>query len=222
MKFYRRVLTPSFLLTIAFLLLRSSGTAHAEMILNGSFELPALTAGSITDFTLGQTIGQGWIVGGQNNVRLLNNPGAPNGVQQLAFLPFPSNIFQDIPLLSSSTDYRVNFQMSAFSTFAPGNLTVDILRNGNTLGSQAFSQLALAGTSDFEYASKSFTFRTSDAGMYRIQFTGGTFTPTYLDAVSLTAVPEPSTVVALSTLLCMFGFRHQRRKRRRPLSVHTC
>ena len=88
MKFYRRVLTPSFLLTIAFLLLRSSGTAHAEMILNGSFELPALTAGSITDFTLGQTIGQGWIVGGQNNVRLLNNPGAPNGVQQLAFLPF--------------------------------------------------------------------------------------------------------------------------------------
>jgi hypothetical protein len=212
------------------LLISAMGGAQAQvnLLVNPSFELPALTAASTCDSGTpwclkGTANTPGWTQTG-NGVSLIHNNylggvnppilvTASNGVQYLNLAQVGNQnggIFQTVAA-TAGLPYRLSMDFSAWATNAIGASASYALYDPGTsaiLGSGAFT--ASVGNGLWTTQTLVANATSSSIGV-RIQ---GTFAPQAamgLDSVVLTAVPEPQTYALLLAGLGAMGFMARRR-----------
>ena len=194
------------LVVVAALVAFAPGTARAGLLVNPSFEEPALTPGTFRDFNAGQTIGAGWVV--QSGIAtIISNgfsptwPSATDGSQILFVGEFltATTVYQDVNL-AAATAYRLTFDLSGFSLPNDGNgavLLVDILTGGTSVlgGPVTFTR-----PEPSQFAPEVLDFTTAGSGSYRLVLDQPGNHGTNVDNFTLTtAVPEPSSL----TLSCV-------------------
>ena len=192
--------TSSPLLALAAALLTIAAPARSQIIANGSFESPEISANTFTYFSLLEDGAAGWSYSGDAGlIDAPSNffaPAAPDG-SQIAFFQITDNagdfssICQSITLTAAGV-YTLTFQDAgrAFG-FQPTGL-YGVWLDGSVIYSDSVSQ------------GQPFTFETTNfaasAGTHVLAFRmaqdAGEFT-IYIDNV--TVVPEPSGIVLLAT-----------------------
>jgi hypothetical protein len=211
------------LATLAALGLAAVPAAHAQTIVNSSFETPSVGNGGISS----NPSGAGWTFTGSSGVTGNNsgftsgNANAPDGVQ-VAFLQsysgpgYPAGSFsQSISGFSAGT-YTFSFLSSQRENYGTAsNQTVNVTVDGNSVGLFTPSP-ALTTYQSFITIP---TFLT--AGSHTLQFAGtvpansGIDSTAFVDEVTVSAVPEPSSVAAFGfTGLGVAGLLLRARKRR--------
>jgi hypothetical protein len=227
------------LLAIPALILAMNSSASANLIVNGSFESPVITAGQTNSYNSGSSSITGWsVVGNQTaNVLLVSTtysetpPGgsvlfnAQSGSQSLDITGIDNKGFSAGVKQSVTTtigaEYFLGFYLGratpsggpdgAFATAA----TIDLSIDGGSRISFTNSDIT-NGMVNWKYFTHSFIASGTST---EVRFLNGTELSTReagLDNVSLVAVPEPSTfagLVLLSTC-SLIGYRCQRRHRR--------
>ena len=169
--------------------LAAAAPAHANLVVNGSFEADAIAAGTYAIFP---TI-TGWT--GTPDIELQNRvAGSPFAGNQLVELDTTRNsgMYQDIATTPGAT-YAIHFQYSPRAGIAASSNGIEVLWNGVTLATIALSGL---GNGDTVWSGYDFSGFASGA-LSRIEFRAtGTSDSLggYLDNVSVAAVPEPMTV----------------------------
>lgn len=169
-------------------------TARANLLINGSFEDVAIAPGSYSLFSgiPGWSIDTGPYIEIQNHVA-----GSPHDGNQYLELDSTANtsVYQDVAT-STGTAYNLSFWYSprpGISTSSNGvQLIIDGMSNTLLTGDGV-------GAADTVWTRYSFTVIGN--GSTRIEFAGvGTSDSLggYIDAVSLTTVPEPNVLVLLA------------------------
>lgn len=182
-------------------------SAHANLLVNGSFEDPSLRASSLAQYTDGQTIGAGWTVFNATTgpVYLISNgydssiPNAPDGTQLIDL--YGGDIQQGVTLTAGK--YNLSFEQSAYASGSTtnnyGNVSYDVVgASGSVFGGL---QNSTVGGGMWVAVSTSFTVTTS--GAFNLSFQQLNPGPGLVDNVILTsaqAVPEPSSVLILAGL----------------------
>jgi hypothetical protein len=197
-------------------------TAHAGLLINPSFEQPALPPGTFRDFTAGNTIGAGWVVQSGDAQVITNNfsPTWPNATDgnQIAYLGQnlqATTVYQDVSL-NASTAYRLTFDLSGFSQFNNGNgalLKVDILSGGQSIlgGPVTFTR-----PEPSQFAGEVLEFTSGSSGSYRLILNqpGGHGTNVDNFSLTLASVPEPSSLtlgcVGAGIVTTLLGYRRSR------------
>lgn len=190
-------------MTTTALLIAATGSANANLIVNGDFEtivgaLPA--AGGYRTINAGSTDITGWTVG-EISVDIIKVPGygAINSFSiDLAGSPGPGSLSQSFNAILGTT-YTLNWDLSENGGTA---LTVDFLGNTTvyatgTVGPQSLSYVAQSTQS------------------YELKFTSGSGNGgPVLDniVVEAMAVPEPGTAALVLASLGMVGWQSRRRR----------
>lgn len=191
-------------------------TAHADLILNGSFE--NATNGSPDS----------WVSAG--NLQVISSQGETDGINALAFSfgNVPSNgVISQAFTTVAGTSYSLTFDFGKYSINQPleiARLQVDLFDGSGFGGLQLLNQLVADGTpstgdpdstdSPNVYSSFQFGFIASGttstlrfADFSDSQSAGGGF-DAMLDNVHVSAVPEPSSFTLLSlTVIAIFARR---------------
>ncbi len=214
------------ILSFATLLFSPFAIARADLIVNGGFEAPALAPGAfLTIGPGGEPAGFGWTVS-SGNVDVGHLPVSPF----IAFDAFEGNqgldlngtqrgaIFQDFAT-NVGQMYLLSF-VYADNPVEGGVSSADILVSDAALSTSLLSDSVFHSTStntpvpdaDFGFYSSSFT---ATGTLTRLAFssTSASNTPSggiLLDAVSVVAVPEPSSLITMLAGLGMFSFARRR------------
>jgi hypothetical protein len=194
-------------LELLFLTVCLQSKVNAEILLNGSFELPNNNSYA---FDQGDVIGEGWIVAPDSvsaAVRFipgLLGPSPFDGNHYLLFSDGSGGSIQQDFQINIGSSYLLTFYMRHAGTEGASTLIIDLLRNNTSILSTlpAFT----AGPNAWE--EKQLVFPTLDPGSYRLRFNASPSVP-YLDAVTLaTAVPEPSAAIhgICALLICWLRF----------------
>ena len=194
------------------LVLTLASSAEATLLPNGDFELPTQTVGS--QFLPVGTVIPGWTVVGSGNVNIDQTPTAPPNPEYWPgnpsqFLDLTGNtggagILSDPFATIVGQTYVVTFENFNGSEVYPG---------GSWLGSD-FS-LQASGSSLYTWSgltpgitrNLTYTF-TADASATTLTFmdtSGFDSNAGWIDNVGVSAVPEPTTVLAGALLLLPFG-----------------
>ena len=228
-----RASKPSLIVALAFLTMSGSALAAPNLVTNGSFETTTLTgkgtfAGNVT----------GW--GGGSNLTYLDFPGtADNGTYLSVYGPFPSvspdggnfveadglttyssAITQSINGLTVGTRYNVSFYQAAGqqATFkGPTTERWQVSLGSDTQLSSMFS-LPQGGVGPWQQQVLTFTATAVSEVLSFLAVGSPTGAPpiSFLDGVSLTAVPEPASMAMLGASLVGFGMMRQRRRQASP------
>jgi MYXO-CTERM domain-containing protein len=182
--------------------------AHANLLIDGGFELPAIANGSyITASSI-----PGWT--GTPNIEVQNHvAGSPFEGNQFVELDTDANssMFQDFATVRGVA-YTIHFDYSprpgvsaasnGIELFWDDTLLAIVAMNGIGLGDTAWTGFDLTTVADGPVSRISFAaFGTSDG-------LGG-----YLDDVSVTAIPEPGTVEIFGLGLVMLAMLGGTRRR---------
>ncbi len=186
-------------------IMTGSGQAQ-QLIQNGSFESPGFTGTNATYSQFSQGISN-WTVSGTGNVLLHKTPGLGNVLSNQTF-NFAQNgayyldlsgsgnkasIYQDFAT-TAATLYTLSFYIGASDNSIPAP-TINVQLNGGALLNTTFTPSAPG--SNINWALQTLTF-TADSATTRLTFRGVS-TPgvddnaSFVDSVSVVAVPEPST-----------------------------
>ena len=208
--------TSSPLLALAAALLTIAAPARSQIIANGSFESPAISANTFTYFSLLEDGAAGWSYSG--DAGLIHGPSgfsappAPAG-SQIGFLQLTdvagdfSSIYQTITLPATGL-YTLTFQDAGrnfgFQQTAPydvwldgGVIYSDSVSNGQPFTLETVNFAATAGPHVL-------TFRLAqDLGEFAVAI--------YLDDVKV--IPEPSGSVLLATGIAALGIRRRQAPR---------
>lgn len=196
--------------------------ASASLILNGSFESPALApsgfvTGAGSDWTSNSVSFAGPGVWEDSYLSFTRIP-AHDG-NQVLWMPPGTSISQSV-VLSAGTSYSLSF----FTTPQTGNtigteLLVTITGGGQSL---ANSYSVVQGVPS--WTNGQFGFTTSDAGIYSISFQAkdtwtlyGNSATLYLDSVGLAAVPDSGGTFSMLAfgIIAIASFRlHQKRRQK--------
>ena len=168
--------------------------ASAELVTNGGFEAPAIPNHSFSYLHSipGWTLASGPAIEIQNHVA-----GSPYAGNQFVELDSSANsgMYQDLSTVVGRT-YELSFAYSARPGIAANSTGINVSWGGLSVANPDLSGIGLTDTSwkVYKYDLK------ADSTTTRLQFTATGISDSYggyLDAVSVSAIPEPS-VVALS------------------------
>lgn len=157
----------------------TAGTASANLLLNGSFEDPAIPAGTYASYAAGQAIGAGWVVDSSDLVAAVITNGyfgggatwhtTPAGNQYLYVgdSVLDTIVSQDV-VLTGGTPHTLDFLQAAFiSPAINGRVYVDVLQGGvSVLGGGEAQFLVPAGSG---FVAQNLTFTTTVSGTYSIK-----------------------------------------------------
>ena len=162
---------------------------HANLLVDGGFEQPALSRGSYGTFTAIP----GWI--GVPNIEVQNRvAGSPFEGDQFVELDTNANssMYQDITTIAGVT-YKIHFEYSPRPGVAALSNGIQALWDNSLYALVALNGLGLNDTSwsgyDFTTVAAGSTSRLTFSAFGTSDGLGG-----YLDNVSVTAVPEPGTL----------------------------
>lgn len=194
-----------------------SAQAGVNLLVNGSFEQPAL-AGAVQSFSNGQAVGPGWFkLSGALTSTLLSGaqPGylaAQDGDQRIEVgTVYTSGFYQEVTL-TAGTNYLLSFFQSGFN----GD---DSLVDAGVFGSNGRS-LAANHVNDFSWTQHTLEFTPVSTGSYFVIFSAGVTSSAgaavvdNVSLVELTEVPEPSAAAAIAgagALGLVLGRRSRRR-----------
>ena len=180
------------LVTVALLALTC--TARANLLVNGSFESPAIAPGTFSLFSSipGWSIASGPFIEIQNHVA-----GSPHEGNQYLELDSTANtsVYQDVPTVTGAS-YLLTLWYSPRPGIAAASNGVNLIVDGtsNTL-------LIGEGIGHSDTVWTQYSFSLIGNGSTRIEFAGVGISDSlggYIDAVSLTSVPEPSMLLLLA------------------------
>ena len=191
--------------------------ASADIVINGGFEDPGLQSHSYSYLHSipGWTLASGPAIEVQNHVA-----GSPFAGRQFVELDSSANssMYQDLSTVVGRT-YELSFAYSARPGVAANSTGIDVSWAGSSVASLALSGIGFHDTSWHVYT---YDIK-ADSTTTRLQFSATGISDSYggyLDAVKVSAVPEPS-VMALSSIagLTALGAAIRRRwaKRRRQV-----
>jgi len=194
-------------------LLSGASALRGDLLLNGSFEEPEVPkVNNFLWFSPGETIGEGWVLDVGLAIvyhqRWTGTPLPPDGDQALLL---GGAVFQDV-VLPASTSFHLAFQLASEGISPRSLVQIDVWRNGASIlqNPPYFQQ-----PSGAPYKPFALDFQTSIADTYRIWVDSRGGEGAYLDAFSLTEVPEPSTLLLLSLGLPVLLVVRRRRGRSR-------
>jgi hypothetical protein len=179
-------------LTVA--LFAAACSAHANLLINGSFEVPLVAPGNYGLFASipGWSISSGPAIEIQNHVA-----GSPHDGNQYLELDSTANtsVYQDVNTVVGA-HYLLTLWYSPRPGVAAGSNGVNLITDGtsNTL-------LIGDGTALQDTVWTQYSFFLIGDGSTRIEFAGTGISDSlggYIDAVSLTTVPEPNALVLLA------------------------
>ena len=224
---------------LAFLAVSGSAMAAPNLVANGSFETTTLT-------TKGRFFGNvaGWSGGGSaTSLQFLDFPGtADNGSYLSVYGPFPATspdggnfvesdglatysnpIYQTINGLTAGTSYNVSFYQAAGQQAGFKGSTTErwqVSLGTSTQLSSLFS-LPQGGVGPWQQQVLTFTATAASEVLSFLAMGTPTGTPpiSFLDGVSLTAVPEPASMALLGAGLIGFGVMRQRRRQAGPAAA---
>lgn len=227
-----RASSSSLIAALAFLAVSGSAMAAPNLVTNGSFETTTLT-------TKGRFFGNvnGWSGGGDANaLQFLDFPGtAADGSYLSVYGPFPTTspdggnfvesdgaatythpIYQTISGLTAGTSYDVSFYQAAGQQTTYTGPTTErwqVSLGGSTQLSSLIS-LPSGGVGLWQQQVLTFTATAASEVLSFLAMGTPNGAPpiSFLDGVSMTAVPEPASMALLSAGLVGFGIARQRRR----------
>jgi hypothetical protein len=200
----------------AMLLLPIAASATLNFIQNGGFETPSLssslygynyrTGTQIDDWTIISSVGNNGVAQFDNVYRPVGAGNYSIQIESGVKNSSPGDsISQTVNGLSPGQYYQVSFLLSAWSV--AGGASMDVTIDGVTKNFTSFSQSYASDSFDFVATGPSDTLMFKNVGVWGVSYP-------QIDSVSLTAVPEPTTMVAGALLLLPFGMSTLRVLRR--------
>jgi hypothetical protein len=199
------------LLTLALVGLCNVNSASANLVFNGSFEAPSIPTGSYSYLGAipGWTLDTGPAIEIQNNVA-----GSPFDGQQFVELDSSANssIYQDLSTVVGQT-YELSFAYSPRPGIDANSTGIDISWGGALVTNLDLTGVGLSNTAwqvyTYDLTATSTTTRLEFAATGNSDSFGG-----YIDAVSVSPVPEPSSL-ALCGFAGVIGLAVARFRRKR-------
>ncbi|MEP7100303.1 MAG: PEP-CTERM sorting domain-containing protein [Burkholderiales bacterium] len=202
-------------LVAAAALLAALGSAHAatNLVVDGSFEDQAQATGSWNVYgTL-----PGWTTVSGSGIELRNQVAgsAFDGKNFVELDSYNNSAMAQTLTTTAGTFYTLSFEYSAREGVAAASNAIGVYWNGGLLGTAMLDGIGQSGNVWHQY---SFTVQGSGNGNDTLTFAaagtndalGGS-----LDAVSITAVPEPSTYAMMFGGLLLIGLSLSRRRAKR-------
>ena len=198
-------------------LIASIGSAHAaDIVTDGGFESITQAAGSSDVYT---TL-PGWTTVAGPGIEVRNQD-AGNAFEGQNFVELDSSANSSmIQTLSTvaGTSYTVSFEYSAREGTPASTNPIDVLWNGQLLGTPT-----LDGTNQSGNVWQAYSYTVTGTGSDVLEFAaagtsdglGGSLDAVSVDGATVAAVPEPSTVSLMFGGLAMVGaaLRHRRAQR---------
>lgn len=200
---------PSKLSALAALLaLTLPATASANLILNGSFEAPALDSGTITTFGVGSTAITGWTVLGVDSSII-----SGDHISSLLLLQAQAGQ-QWLDLTGPGTNSSANGISQNIATLVGQTYALSFYVGSATENATLFAStvdVSIAGSARVSYTNPTAPTTQFDWQLFTVQFTATSPTTeiafyngsenfnhlSALDNVAVTAIPEPSTYALL-------------------------
>lgn len=187
-------------LLAALVVLWATGAAAAQLnlLLNPSFEQPALPNG--TALNIDGVIGEGWVEQNFTNYVVLITDGYtggnvtwPNPTNGNQFLYLLQNrIHQDVAL-AAATPYRLTFDLGSIPSGGFSSRAIVDIREGGPAGASVFGgEVTLDGPPDTSFSPRTLEFTSFSAASYQLSIREPSGYATVIDNFVLTPVPEPS------------------------------
>ena len=191
----------------------SAGFTQAQnLIRNGSFESPGIAGGSQLRITAGSIYAwdqiTDWVVGGSGDVYMMSGPGnggdygpAHDGTYYLDLSgdgPPHATVYQDFST-TPGMQYSLTFYTGS-SSYTPSQIINVQLLGASILLDETLTPLPPSG--QINWLEESFLF-TSDSPTTRLGFmdvSGSDDNASYVDNVSVSEVPEPTTLLPLGLI----------------------
>jgi len=194
-------------------LLAALGSAHADtnLVTNGSFEDQALPAGS---WDVYNTL-TGWATVSGSGIELRNGVAgnAFDGNNYVELDSYDNSAMSQTVTTDFGALYSLSFAYSAREGVAAESNPISVFWNGALLGTAMLDGIGQTGNVWQQYS-----FTVQGTGRDTLMFAAGGTNDSVggsLDAVSITAVPEPSTYLMMFGGLVLIGFSLSSRRNKR-------